>query len=65
MGLVVRGKKWQIATRKDYDEAIATLEGNAFCAMMCDDYRMQKEEEAEIARQKADVIRQATALGLI
>lgn len=65
MGIVQRGKKWIIKTHEDYNNAMKTLEGNKFCAMMSDDYTREKEEEREIAIQEADVKAQAVALGLI
>ena len=65
MSLVKEGRKWIIENRADYDRAIEILEGNEFCAEMCDDYRRCKAEKAEIAKQRADVIAQAKAKGII
>jgi len=65
MGIVKMGRQWIIKTAEDYEEALKILDGNEFCAMMSDDYSREKCEMAEIAIQRADVKKQALALGLI
>ena len=65
MDLVKFGKHWEIETRADYDHAIEALEGADFCAMMCDDYQRERRERAEVAKQKAEVVRMAKAKGII
>ena len=65
MGLVKFGKAWEINTREDYENALKTLDGNEFCAEMSDDYSCTKRELAEIAKQRAEVIAQAKAKGII
>ena len=65
MDLVKMGRKWIINTKEDYDTAMQVLAGNEFCAEMSDDFSCWQREKEEIATQRADVIRQAKALGLI
>ena len=59
MDIVKKGRKWEINSKEDYDNAIKTLEGNEFCANMSDDFYYWKTELTEIARQRADVTAQA------
>lgn len=65
MGIVQRGRKWDINTKEDYDAAIATLADNEFFAEMSDDFSCWQREKEEIACQRADVIRQAKNKGII
>lgn len=65
MRQVEMGKKWVIETKADYDEALQTLEENEFIAEMSDDFTYWKAEKAEVARQRAEVIAQAKAKGII
>lgn len=65
MDLVKFGKHWEIETHADYDRAMEALEGADFCAMMCDDYQRECRERAEVAKQKAEVVRMAKAKGII
>lgn len=65
MAPVKMGKTWEIATKADYDKAMETLEGNEFIAEMSDDFYYWKTEKAEVARQRAEVIAQAKAKGII
>lgn len=65
MSMVQMGKKWEITTIEEYNEAMEILDGNEFIARMSDDYGMEKRERAEIARQRADVEKQAKERGII
>lgn len=65
MDMVKMGRKWEINTKEDYDNAIEILKGNEFCAEMSDDFYYWKREKEEVARQRADVTAQAKAKGLI
>lgn len=65
MDLVKRGREWAIKTREDYEKALEILDGNEFCAEMCDDYSVTKRELAEIFEQRKAVNAQAKALGII
>lgn len=64
MGLVKFGRVWKIETRDDYEKALAVLADNEFCAEMSDDFSRWASEKAEVARQRADVIRQAREKGI-
>lgn len=59
------GKKWQINCYKDLDRAMRTLKENHFVAEMSDSYAVTLNEQAEINRQRADVMRQAREKGII
>ena len=65
MDTVKFGRTWKIETKADYDNAIKTLDGNDFCAEMCDDFSVWEKEKAEIRRQRAEVVRQARLGGLL
>ena len=65
MGLVKFGRVWEINSLADYNNAIETLDGNEFCAEMSDDFSAWKREKAEVAKQRAEVITQAKAKGII
>lgn len=65
MGIVNKGKKWEINTKEDYNRAMEILDGNEFCANMSDDFYYYRIEMAEIANQRADVNAQAKAKGII
>lgn len=65
MGIVQMGKKWVIKTAEDYEKALEVLDGNEFCANMSDDFSCYRREIAEIDKQRYDVKKQATALGII
>lgn len=58
-------KVWDIKTKADYDNAIATLKDNDFCAEMCDDFSVWRKEKDEVARQRAIVNAQAKERGII
>lgn len=63
--LVKMGRRWEISTREDYDNAMKTLDDNEFCAMMSDDFYYYKRELEEIAKQRAMVNQIAKAKGII
>ena len=65
MSTVKMGRKWEINTKEDYDKAMEILEDNEFCAEMSDDSSRWQREMEEIARQRAEVISQARAKGII
>ena len=65
MERVTPDKKWVIKTQQDFDDAMDTLEGNAFVAEMSDSYAITCAEKREIGRQLDDVIRQAKEIGLM
>ena len=65
MSTVKMGRKWEINTKEDYDKAMEILDGNEFCAEMSDDFFRSNKEKAEVARQRAEVITQARAKGII
>ena len=65
MDIIKKGRKWEITTKEDYDKAMEVLEGNKFCAMMSDDFYYYTRELEEYERQKADVIAQAKAKGIL
>jgi hypothetical protein len=65
MSIVKMGRKWEINTKEDYDKAMEILDGNEFCAEMSDDFFRSNKEKAEVARQRAEVIAQARAKGII
>lgn len=65
MDLVKMGRQWVIKTAEDYKKALEILDGNEFCANMSDDFYYWKREMEEVAVQRADVNRQAKALGII
>ena len=62
---VVFGKVWEIATKEEYDEAMAILDSNEFCARMSDSFREEERECNEINRQRAQVTAQAKEKGII
>ena len=62
---VVYGRKWVIKTQQDFDEAMDTLEHDAFVAEMSDSYAVTRSEKREIKRQLDDVTRQAKEVGLM
>jgi hypothetical protein len=65
MGIVKIGRKWIIKTAEDYEKALEILDGNDFIADMGEGLDQWRREKDEIARQRADVKRQAVALGII
>ena len=65
MSIVKFGRQWVIKTAEDYEKALQILEGNDFIAEMGEGLDQWRREKAEIARQRADVTRQAEALGII
>lgn len=65
MSIVKMGRKWEINTKEDYNKAMEILDGNEFCAEMSDDFFRSNKEKAEVARQRAEVIAQARAKGII
>lgn len=65
MELVKMGKKWEINTREDYENALKALEDADFCARMCDDYATEQREREEVARQAREVVKMANAKGII
>lgn len=65
MGIVKFGREWIIKTIEDYENAINTLDDNDFIADMGEGLEQWRREKAEIARQRADVKRQAVAVGII
>lgn len=65
MSKVKFGRKWIIRTKEEYDSAMAELDGNEFIAEMSDDFSYWRSEKDEVVRQRADVIAQARANGLI
>ena len=65
MELVRKGREWIIKTKEDYEKALEILDGNEFCANMCDDYSVTKRELAEIFEQRKVINAQAKALGII
>lgn len=65
MSLVTFGKKWEITTKEEYENALEILDGNEFCAQMSDDYGRERRERAEIDRQRYDVNKQAKEKGII
>ena len=65
MGIVQMGKQWVIKTAEDYEKALEVLDDNEFCANMSDDFSCYRREIAEIDKQRYDVKKQATALGII
>jgi len=58
-------KVWEINTKKDLENAIASLEDAQFYANMSDDFGAWNRETDEIERQKRQVIRQAKEKGLL
>lgn len=58
-------KVWEINTKKDLENAIASLEDAQFYANMSDDFSAWNRETDEIERQKRQVIRQAKEKGLL
>ena len=65
MDLVRFGKEWEINSREDYDKAMEVLDGNEFCANMCDDYSVTKREIAEVNAQRHAVVLIARKKGII
>ena len=65
MDCVKFGRKWEINTLEDYENAMEVLKGNDFIAEMSDDFGCWKSEKAEVAAQKAQVIAQAKEKGII
>lgn len=55
------GKAWKVTNVAEYNEAIKTLEENAFCARMSDDFRRENEELNEVYRQRIEVLKQVAA----
>lgn len=58
-------KVWEINTKKDLENAIASLKDAQFYANMSDDFSAWNRETDEIERQKRQVIRQAKEKGLL
>lgn len=65
MNRVVNGRKWEINTLEDYENAMEELDGNEFIAEMSDDFSYWQSEKAEVAAQRAQVISQAKEKGII
>jgi hypothetical protein len=65
MELVKFGRVWEINSRADYDKAMKVLDENEFCANMSDDFSCYRSEMAEIAKQRAQVMRLAKEKGII
>jgi len=65
MKMVTFGKVWKINTREDYDNAMAALDKANFYAEMSDDFRAWQDEKKEIARQMAEIKRQAAENGIL
>ena len=65
MDLVRKGREWIIKTKEDYEKALEILDGNEFCANMCDDYSVTKRELVEIFEQRKAINAQARTLGII
>ena len=65
MKMVTFGKVWEINTREDYDNAMAALDKANFYAEMADDFRAWQSEKDEVARQMAEVKRQAAEKGIL
>lgn len=63
--MVTFGKVWEINTREDYDNAMAALDKANFYAEMSDDFRTWQREKDEVARQMAEVKRQAAEKGIL
>ena len=58
-------REWTINSKLDVFLAIQTLEGNDFVAEQSDSYRITLGEQAEVARQRSSVLKQAKAKGII
>lgn len=65
MDLVRFGKRWEINSREDYDNAMKALEDADFCAQMCDDYGREQRERAEVSRQRIEIAHMAKEKGII
>lgn len=65
MDLVKMGRTWIINTKEDFEQALEVLNGNEFCAEMSDDFSVWRREKNEVAKQRADVYRQAKEKGII
>lgn len=65
MKMVMMGRKWEINTKADYENALETLDENEFVASMSDDYFRERMEKEEIFRQRAEVRKQAREKGII
>ena len=65
MNRVQFNRKWEINSRQDYDEAMRILDGNDYIAEMSDCFHYWQSEKAEVASQRADVIRQAKVKGFL
>lgn len=59
MEMVRFGRKFNIQTTEDYNNAMQILSDNEFVAQMSDDWNQAKRELDEIKRQRTDVQRQA------
>ena len=65
MDLVRFGKRWEINSREDYDNAMKALADADFCAQMCDDYDRERRERAEVSRQRIEIAHMAKEKGII
>lgn len=57
--MVKPGRQWNIGSRADFEDAIATLRGNDFVADMSDSYAVTRSEQAEVQTQRLQVYQQA------
>ena len=64
MKVVEFGKKWIVRNADEYLKAIEELEGSEFLTDMTENFYQYRTEKAEINRQRADLHRQAVALGI-
>ena len=53
------GRQWNIGSRADFEDAIATLNGNDFIAEMSDSYIVTCSEQADVQIQRMEVYHQA------
>ena len=58
-------REWKINNKQDLIRAIQILAGNDFCAEMSDSYQITLSEQAEVARQRSSVLKQAKEKGII
>lgn len=65
MDIVKFNRVWEINTKEDYDAAMKSLDGSDFIARMTDEWAKEQEERAEVRRQRAQVMEQAKAKGII
>ena len=65
MSIVKMGRKWEINTKEDYDNAMEILDGNEFCANMSDDYSVTRREIEEVNAQRWMINKIAREKGII